>query len=76
MFFLTNKSNEMHSTKYNEEPYSEAFLVVVLVFQPEAVRGTILGHLTTLTHLDGVMITEEEASDAIEMVARSKINQV
>uniref|UniRef100_A0A8D3DG26 Leucine rich repeat containing 9 n=1 Tax=Scophthalmus maximus TaxID=52904 RepID=A0A8D3DG26_SCOMX len=41
-----------------------------------AVRMTILGRLTTLTHLDDVMVTEEEAADAVAMAAESKINQV
>uniref|UniRef100_UPI0037E8E735 leucine-rich repeat-containing protein 9 n=1 Tax=Semicossyphus pulcher TaxID=241346 RepID=UPI0037E8E735 len=39
------------------------------------VRKTILGRLTTLTHLDDVMVTEEEAGDAVQMAAGSKINQ-
>lgn len=37
---------------------------------------TILGHLKTLTHLDGVIVAEDEAAEAIKMVAASKINQV
>ncbi|XP_071353639.1 leucine-rich repeat-containing protein 9 isoform X2 [Trachinotus anak] len=41
----------------------------------EAVRMTILGRLTTLTHLDDVMVTEEEAADAVHVAAGSKINQ-
>ncbi len=45
-------------------------------FQPEAVRMTILGRLTTLTHLDGMMVAEEEAADAVQMAAGSKMNQV
>ncbi|XP_029349892.1 leucine-rich repeat-containing protein 9 [Echeneis naucrates] len=44
--------------------------------KPETVRMTILGRLTTLTHLDDVMVTEEEAADARRMAAGSKINQV
>uniref|UniRef100_A0A8C9XFC8 Leucine rich repeat containing 9 n=1 Tax=Sander lucioperca TaxID=283035 RepID=A0A8C9XFC8_SANLU len=39
------------------------------------VRMTILGRLTTLTHLDDVMVAEEEAAYAIQMAAGSKINQ-
>uniref|UniRef100_A0A665WH06 Leucine rich repeat containing 9 n=1 Tax=Echeneis naucrates TaxID=173247 RepID=A0A665WH06_ECHNA len=42
----------------------------------KTVRMTILGRLTTLTHLDDVMVTEEEAADARRMAAGSKINQV
>ncbi|XP_019940178.2 leucine-rich repeat-containing protein 9 isoform X2 [Paralichthys olivaceus] len=41
----------------------------------ETVRTTILGRLTTLTHLDDLMVTEEEAADAVAMAADSKINQ-
>lgn len=37
---------------------------------------TILGHLKTLTHLDGRIIAEEEAAEAVQMFAGSKINQV
>ncbi|KAM6969606.1 leucine-rich repeat-containing protein 9 [Tautogolabrus adspersus] len=43
--------------------------------KPEAVRKTVLGRLTTLTHLDNVMVTEEEAAEAVHMAAGSKINQ-
>ncbi|XP_074516923.1 leucine-rich repeat-containing protein 9 isoform X1 [Sebastes fasciatus] len=41
----------------------------------EAVRATILGRLTTLTHLDDMMVAEEEAAYAVQMAAGSKINQ-
>lgn len=41
-------------------------------FQPETVRLNILSHLTTLTHLDGVLVEEEEAAEAAQMA----INQV
>ncbi|XP_034531605.1 leucine-rich repeat-containing protein 9 isoform X2 [Notolabrus celidotus] len=43
--------------------------------KPEAVRRTMLGCLTTLTHLDDLMVAEEEAADAVRMAAGSKINQ-
>lgn len=49
---------------------------VAFFFQSKAVRMTILGRLTTLTHLDDVMVAEEEAAYAIQMAAGSKINQV
>ncbi|KAG7511180.1 leucine-rich repeat-containing 9 isoform X1 [Solea senegalensis] len=42
--------------------------------RPTAVRMTILGCLT-LTHLDQVMVTEEEAADAANMAVGSKIYQ-
>lgn len=45
-------------------------------FQPEAVRMTILGRLMTLTHLDDMMVAEEEAAEAVQMAAGSRINQV
>uniref|UniRef100_A0A669EAH4 Leucine rich repeat containing 9 n=1 Tax=Oreochromis niloticus TaxID=8128 RepID=A0A669EAH4_ORENI len=44
--------------------------------RPEAVRMTILGHLTNLTHLDDVLVAEEEAAEAVQMAAGSKINQL
>ncbi|XP_056250018.1 leucine-rich repeat-containing protein 9 isoform X2 [Seriola aureovittata] len=43
--------------------------------RPQAVRLTMLGHLTTLTHLDDVVVAEEEAADAVHMAAGSKINE-
>ncbi|XP_051237082.1 leucine-rich repeat-containing protein 9 isoform X1 [Dicentrarchus labrax] len=43
--------------------------------RPEAVRMTILGRLITLTHLDDMMVAEEEAAVALQMAAGSKINQ-
>ncbi|KAK5857406.1 hypothetical protein PBY51_010654 [Eleginops maclovinus] len=42
---------------------------------PEAVRMTILGRLTTLTHLDDMMVAEEEAACAVQMAAGSKVTQ-
>lgn len=36
----------------------------------------ILGRLTTLTHLDNVLVTETEAAAAVQMAVGSKINQV
>ncbi|TNN84206.1 Leucine-rich repeat-containing protein 9 [Liparis tanakae] len=45
-------------------------------YQSKTVRMTILGHLTTLTHLNDVMVAEEEAASAVLMAAGSKINQV
>lgn len=50
--------------------------VVFGLFQPKRARMTILGHLKTLTHLDGIIVAEEEAAEAVQMVANSKINQV
>uniref|UniRef100_A0A3Q2T1F8 Leucine rich repeat containing 9 n=1 Tax=Fundulus heteroclitus TaxID=8078 RepID=A0A3Q2T1F8_FUNHE len=44
--------------------------------KPEAVRVTILGRVTTLTHLDGVMVSEEEAEEALQMTTVCKINQL
>ncbi|XP_056283145.1 leucine-rich repeat-containing protein 9 isoform X3 [Pseudoliparis swirei] len=41
----------------------------------KTVRMTILGHLTTLTHLNDMMVAEEEAASAVLMAAGSKINQ-
>uniref|UniRef100_A0A3Q0T553 Leucine rich repeat containing 9 n=1 Tax=Amphilophus citrinellus TaxID=61819 RepID=A0A3Q0T553_AMPCI len=44
--------------------------------RPEAVRMNILGRLTTLTHLDDVLVAEEEAAEAVQKSAGSKINQI
>ncbi|KAJ7990764.1 hypothetical protein DPEC_G00290290 [Dallia pectoralis] len=42
---------------------------------PSGVRMAVLGRLSTLTHLDEVLVTEEEAAAAVKMAAGSKINQ-
>ncbi|XP_057198998.1 leucine-rich repeat-containing protein 9 isoform X1 [Triplophysa rosa] len=41
----------------------------------ECVRMVILGRLKTLTHLDDILVMEEEAAAAAQMAARSRINQ-
>uniref|UniRef100_W5LPU9 Leucine rich repeat containing 9 n=1 Tax=Astyanax mexicanus TaxID=7994 RepID=W5LPU9_ASTMX len=43
--------------------------------QGECVRMVVLGRLRTLTHFDGVLVTEEEAADAEQMATVSKINE-
>uniref|UniRef100_A0A672IIZ9 Leucine rich repeat containing 9 n=1 Tax=Salarias fasciatus TaxID=181472 RepID=A0A672IIZ9_SALFA len=43
--------------------------------RPEEVRMTALGRLTTLTHLDGELVSEEEAAEALRTAAGSRINQ-
>ncbi|KAL0969049.1 hypothetical protein UPYG_G00222010 [Umbra pygmaea] len=42
---------------------------------PKAVRRTVLGRLKTLTHLDGTLVTKEEAAAAIRMTTGSRITQ-
>uniref|UniRef100_A0A673J9S6 Leucine rich repeat containing 9 n=1 Tax=Sinocyclocheilus rhinocerous TaxID=307959 RepID=A0A673J9S6_9TELE len=41
----------------------------------ECVRMVVLGRLKTLTHLDDVLVMEEEAGAAIQVAAQSRINQ-
>uniref|UniRef100_A0A8C7HM58 Leucine rich repeat containing 9 n=1 Tax=Oncorhynchus kisutch TaxID=8019 RepID=A0A8C7HM58_ONCKI len=43
--------------------------------RPEAVRMTVLGRLISLTHLDDMLVTEEEAGVAVQMAAGSRISQ-
>ncbi|KAM4625879.1 leucine-rich repeat-containing protein 9 [Polymixia lowei] len=43
--------------------------------RPETVRMTILGRLMSLTHLDDVLVAEEEVAAAVKMAAGSRINQ-
>ncbi|KAM3871256.1 leucine-rich repeat-containing protein 9 [Diretmus argenteus] len=43
--------------------------------RPETVKMTILGRLMSLTHLDDVLVAEEEAAAAVQMAAGSRINQ-
>lgn len=46
------------------------------VLQNECVRMVVLGRLKTLTHLDDVLVMEEEAAAAVQVVSRSRINHV
>ncbi|XP_076841776.1 leucine-rich repeat-containing protein 9 isoform X2 [Brachyhypopomus gauderio] len=41
----------------------------------DSVRMVLLGRLKTLTHLDGVLVTEEESETALQMNTTSKIDQ-
>ncbi|KAJ3612707.1 hypothetical protein NHX12_018965, partial [Muraenolepis orangiensis] len=43
--------------------------------RPDSVRTTIVGRLVTLTHLDDVLVTEEEAVAAAGIAAGSRITQ-
>ncbi|XP_025062921.1 leucine-rich repeat-containing protein 9 [Alligator sinensis] len=43
--------------------------------KPGSLRLSVIGRLKALTHLDGVLITEEEAADAVRYIAGSKITQ-
>ncbi|XP_028251518.1 leucine-rich repeat-containing protein 9 [Parambassis ranga] len=43
--------------------------------KPEVVRMTILGRLTTLTHLDDVLVADEEAAEAVQMATGCEMNQ-
>lgn len=45
-------------------------------FQPKTIRMAILGSIRTLTHLDDILVAEEEAAHAVEMAASSRITQV
>ncbi|XP_034051302.1 leucine-rich repeat-containing protein 9 isoform X2 [Thalassophryne amazonica] len=44
--------------------------------KPDMVRRTFLGYLSTLTHLDDVLVTDEEVASAARISATSKIDQV
>ncbi|XP_063003742.1 leucine-rich repeat-containing protein 9 [Elgaria multicarinata webbii] len=44
--------------------------------KPASVRLSVIGQLRALTHLDGILITEDEAAAAIQYMADSKITQV
>nr|XP_056707726.1 leucine-rich repeat-containing protein 9 [Euleptes europaea] len=44
--------------------------------KPASVRLSVIGQLKTLTHLDGVLITEDEAAAAARFTADSRISQM
>ncbi|KAF7251925.1 Leucine-rich repeat-containing protein 9 [Varanus komodoensis] len=44
--------------------------------KPACVRLSVIGQLKALTHLDGILISEEEATAALQYMADSKITQV
>uniref|UniRef100_A0A3Q1F6L8 Leucine rich repeat containing 9 n=1 Tax=Acanthochromis polyacanthus TaxID=80966 RepID=A0A3Q1F6L8_9TELE len=67
-------------TKAREETsvlrkHTPALLKLDTRFNPWNKVMTILSRLTTLTHLDDVLVAEEEAAEAVQMAAGSKINQ-
>ncbi|NXC47607.1 LRRC9 protein, partial [Penelope pileata] len=44
-------------------------------YKPASLRLSVIGQLKTLTNLDGVLITSEEAAEALHYIAGSKITQ-
>ncbi|XP_073098404.1 leucine-rich repeat-containing protein 9 isoform X2 [Manis javanica] len=44
--------------------------------KPATLRLSVIGRLKTLTHLDGLLISEEEATAAMKFIARTKISQL
>ncbi|XP_040557565.1 leucine-rich repeat-containing protein 9 isoform X2 [Gallus gallus] len=44
-------------------------------YKPTSIRLSVIGQLKALTHLDGVLITDEEAAEALQYTAGSKITQ-
>lgn len=69
-------ATQSHQKRRKRHRESSSDSAVVFSSQPKAVRMTMLSRLTTLTHLDDVVITEEEAARAAQVAAGSKINQV
>uniref|UniRef100_A0A8C2T244 Leucine-rich repeat-containing protein 9-like n=1 Tax=Coturnix japonica TaxID=93934 RepID=A0A8C2T244_COTJA len=45
-------------------------------YKPTSIRLSVIGQLKNLTNLDGVLITDEEATEASHYIAGSKITQV
>ncbi|KAM8780976.1 leucine-rich repeat-containing protein 9 [Rhynchonycteris naso] len=43
--------------------------------KPATLRLSVIGRLKTLTHLDGLLISEEEATAAVKFISRTKITQ-
>ncbi|XP_021258394.1 leucine-rich repeat-containing protein 9-like isoform X2 [Numida meleagris] len=44
-------------------------------YKPTSLRLSVIGRLKTLTNLDGVPVTDEEAAEAVRYIAGSKITQ-
>ncbi|KAK2496178.1 hypothetical protein MC885_000750, partial [Smutsia gigantea] len=44
--------------------------------KPATLRLSVIGRLKTLTHLDGLLISEEEATAAMKFIAETKITQL
>ncbi|XP_072193456.1 leucine-rich repeat-containing protein 9 [Excalfactoria chinensis] len=44
-------------------------------YKPTSIRLSVIGQLKNLTNLDGVLITDEEAAEALHYIAGSKITQ-
>ena len=46
------------------------------LLKPTCIRLSVIGQLKTLTNLDGVLIADEEAAEALYYIEASVINQV
>ncbi|XP_012511481.1 PREDICTED: leucine-rich repeat-containing protein 9 [Propithecus coquereli] len=44
--------------------------------KPDTLRLSVIGRLKTLTHLDGVLISEEEATEAMKFITGTRITQL
>ncbi|XP_041514376.1 leucine-rich repeat-containing protein 9 isoform X1 [Microtus oregoni] len=44
--------------------------------KPATLRLSVIGRLKTLTHLDGILISEEETREALKFINRTKITQL
>lgn len=44
--------------------------------KPATLRLSVIGRLKTLTHLDGIFISEEETREALKFINGTKITQV
>jgi hypothetical protein len=48
----------------------------VIYPKPATLRLSVIGRLKTLTHLDGLLISEEETTAAMKFITGAKITQV
>lgn len=49
---------------------------MVVLSKPALVRMAVIGRLKSLTHLDGVPVTKEEATESSKLSAGARITQV
>ncbi|XP_075050420.1 leucine-rich repeat-containing protein 9-like [Mixophyes fleayi] len=48
---------------------------MAVLSKPALVRAAVIGRLKSLTHLDGVLITKQEASESSKLVSEGRITQ-
>lgn len=74
---ILNYMERHENTHFHAITYLIINQKIFFVFpKPATLRLSVIGRLKTLTHLNGVFISEEEATAAMKFIAGTRITQV